>query len=403
MPEQENKYKWYVLTLSILTNMLVVAIPSMGLSVLAKEIATDLGLSLVEIGVIWGISALPAIVTSLLSGVVGDKVGPKRVLVVGSLLGGLLGAARGFAVDLFSLTIMTILLGILIPFITINNVKTVGQWFPPRQLGLANGLISMGMAFGFLLGSLLSATYFSPLLGGWRNVLIAYGIVGALLSIPWYFSPNLPLHHHAAGQTVSMRKAVLHVVRLKNVWLLGLTLFGISGSVQSVLGYLPTYLRDIGWDAIQADGALSAFHTVSMLCVMPVAIWSDRLSSRKRLLLTAALMVTLGTGLLSVASGAWIWVAVLIAGFVRDAFMAIYMTMVIETDGVGLAYAGTATGFAMSISGVGNFIAPPLGNSLASFFPSAPFILWAGLAVFGVICLLLYKGEKTNQAPALAK
>ncbi len=160
MTDRPSNYKWYILTLSILTNMFVVAIPAMGMSVLAKEIAQDLHLSLVQVGIVWGIGSLPAIFISLISGVVGDKVGPKRVLIVSSLLGGLLGAARGLTNDFFSLIVVVILLGALIPFVAINNIKTVGQWFPPHQLGLANGLISMGMALGFLLGSLLSATTF---------------------------------------------------------------------------------------------------------------------------------------------------------------------------------------------------------------------------------------------------
>ena len=396
MTDRPNRYKWYILTLSILTNMFVVAIPAMGMSVLAKEIAQDLHLSLVQVGIVWGIGSLPAILVSLFSGAVGDKVGPKRVLIVSSLLGGLLGAARGLTNEFLSLIVVVILLGALIPFVSINNIKTVGQWFPPHQLGLANGLISMGMALGFLLGSLFSATTFSPLLGGWRNVVIAYGVIGASFSIPWLFVRTLPSHHHAVGQNVSMRAAVSHVFKLKNVWLLGFTLFGVGGCIQGVLGYLPTYLRDIGWEAVRADGALSAFHTVSMIFVLPVAIWSDKLGARKYLLLSAALMVALGSGLLSFASGVWIWVAVLMAGFVRDAFMAIFMTMVIETDGVGPIYAGTATGFAMAISGLGNFIAPPLGNSLAVFWPGAPFALWAGLTVLGMVCLSLVKERSTN-------
>ena len=98
----------------------------------------------------------------------------------------------------------------------------------------------------------------------------------------------------------------------------------------------------------------------------------------------------------TIPGGVWIWAAVLMAGFVRDAFMAIFMTMVIEVDGVGPVYAGTATGFAMAISGLGSFIAPPLGNSLAVLWPGAPFILWAGLTVLGMACLSLVKERSTN-------
>ena len=59
-----KNYKWYILALVILTNMLVVAIPSMGMSVLAKEIAQDLNLNLVQVGMIWGIGSLPSIFSS---------------------------------------------------------------------------------------------------------------------------------------------------------------------------------------------------------------------------------------------------------------------------------------------------------------------------------------------------
>ena len=384
-------YKWYILYLVVFTNIFVVAMPAMGMSVLAKEISQDLDLSLVQVGFIWGIGSLPAVATSLLGGAIGDKLGPKRVLIVSSLLAGLLGALRGLSVDFVSMIVIVIVLGALIPFVPMNGIKLVGQWFPGQQLGMANGLISMGMALGFLLGSLLSATTFSPLLGGWRNVLIVYGIAGALFSVPWFFVRTNPLHQLPDGQTLSMRLAVTHVLGLKNIWLLGFTLFGVGGSIQGLLGYLPLYLRDLGWEAIRADGTLSAFHTVSMIFVLPIALWSDRLRSRKRLLLTSTLMIVVGTGLLGFVSGAGIWLAVLLAGFVRDAFMAIFMTMVMETEGVGNVYAGTAFGLTMAISGIGNMLAPPLGNSLAVLWPGAPFVFWAGLSGLGMVCLAIVK------------
>jgi MFS family permease len=394
MAEIHPRYKWYLLSLVILTNMLLMAIPSMALSVLSKEISLDLNLSVAQVGVVWGIGFLPGIVTGLLAGAIGDRLGPKRVLTAGCLVFGLLSAARGLAVDYASMTAITFLLGALAPFINLNGIKTCGMWFPPRQLGLATGGISMGMALGFLIGSMLSATLLSPLLGGWRNVLILYGVLGALFAIPWFFSHAAPRGHALmdASQSISIRQALSRVVRSKNIWLLGLTLFGIGSCVQSLLGYLPLYLRNTGWEPVYADGAISAFHAISLLCALPIVLMSDRLFSRKRLLFLAAGMIVLGTGLLSIARGNWIWVCVLMAGFVRDGFMAIFMTMVIETEGIGPAYTGTAVGFTMAISGIGNVLAPPLGNSLAVFRPSLPFAFWAGLAVFGMACLAFVKG-----------
>jgi MFS family permease len=384
-------YKWYLLALVMLTNMFITAIPGMAMSVLSKEISQDLHLSLAQVGVVWGIGSLPMIFTSLLAGAIGDRLGPKRVLVAGCLVVGLLGAARGLAQNFAAMTAIVFLVGVFAPFIMTNGVKTCGMWFPPRQLGVANGGISMGMALGFLTGSMLSATLLSPLLGGWRNVLILYGGLGTLFAIPWFFSHAAPHDHPSAGAArhISIPQALRHVARIKNIWLLGLTLFGVGGCVQGVLGYLPLYLRNIGWQPLYADGAISAFHAISLLFVLPIALWSDRLGNRKRLLFIAAGLIALGTGLLSVASGLLIWAGVLIAGFVRDGFMAIFTTMVIETEEVGPTYTGTAWGMAMAISGIGNVVSPPLGNSLAHYGASVPFAFWAGLAVFGILCLTL--------------
>lgn len=389
------RYKWYLLGLAVLTNMLIAAIPAMAMSVMAKEISLDLHLSLTQVGVVWGIGSLPGIVTGLLAGAIGDRLGPKRVLAVGCLVLGLLGAARGLATNFISMTAIVFLGGVLAPFTSTNAVKTAGLWFPPRQLGLASGLISMGMAGGFLIGSLTSATLLSPLLGGWRYVFLLYGGLGALLCIPWSFTRAAPPEHAAAAGVLpmSMRQTLAHVARLKNVWLLGLTVFGVGGCVQGLLGYLPLYLRSIGWEPLRADGALSAFHTISLICVLPIALWSDRLGSRKRLLFLAAALIAAGTGLLSITDGALVWVCVLMAGFVRDGFMAIYTTMVIETEGVGPQYAGTALGITGGVSNLGAVIAPPLGNSLAANQPSAPFAFWAGWAVFGIICLSMAKSR----------
>ncbi len=393
---ESQNYRWYILVLVVLTGMFVIAIPLMGVSVLAKEIADDLNLNLVQVGIIWSVGALLGIVTSLLGGVIGDRFGPRRVLVAGTLLAGLLGAARGLAGGFLSLTILMALLGGVIPVVLTNVLKVLGQWFPPRQLGFANGAQAMSMALGFMLGSLLSATTFSPLLGGWRNVLIVYGLIGAAFSIPWFFTRASPAHE-SAGESLSVREALRHVAGLKNVWLLGLGFFGVGGAVQSALGYLPLYLRGQGWPPLQADGALSAFHTSSMLLAIPIALWSDRLKSRKPLLLAASLMIASGFGLLSFVSGGLVWAAVLLSGSVRDAFMAILFTTTIETEKVGPLYAGTAIGFTMALTNIGNLIAPPAGNSLAGLWPGAPFAFWSLLAVFGFVCLSFVRETDRSQ------
>lgn len=395
-----SNYRWYILTLATLTNTLVAAIPGMCLPVLFDEISSELRLSLVQVGMIWGISALPGVFTVLAGGAIGDRFGPKRVLMISCLLVGLTGALRGTASSFVSLAAAMFLLGLFSPFITMNTLKMCGIWFPGHQLGLASGVLSMGMALGFLVSSMLSATYLSPWLGGWRHVLFFYGGIAMMLSIPWYFirpfpetaTGIAPVHHSR-----SLRQSLGHVARIRNLWLFGLTILGVGGCVQGTLGYLPLYLRGAGWPAASADGALAAFHTISMICVIPVAFASDKLGTRKKVLVAGALILVLGISLLAFANGAVVWLVVCMAGMVRDGFMAVFMTSIIETEGVGVAYAGTATGMVMVFSGIGNLLAPPLGNSLAEISPGLPFVFWAALAGMGVIGLLTIKERNARQ------
>ena len=385
-PKNPN-YRWYILCLAALTCTLAVAAPTMCMPVLFKEISGELNLNLVQVGLVWGIGSLPGIFTALAGGAVGDRFGPKRILILACLLTGLVGALRGLANSFVSLSAAVFLLGFLSPFISMNVFKTCGIWFPPRQLVLASGVVSMGMALGFLIGSMISATLLSPWLGGWRNVMYFYGIIAMALSLPWSFTRLAPASAGlpAGGTgTKSMRQTISHVAHIRNIWLLGLAILGISGCIQGTLGYLPLYLRGQGWSEVAADGALAAFHTISMLCVIPIALWSDKFGSRKKMLIAAALMITIGVSLLSVAGGMLVWVAVCMAGMVRDGFMAIFITTTIETRGIGPAYAGTATGFVMIFSGLGSLIAPPLGNSLAAVAPGLPFVFWAGLTLVGI-------------------
>ncbi len=390
----ETNYRWYVLALAALTSTLTVAMPTMCLPVLFEEIAEDLGLSLVQIGIIWGIGALPSIFSSLVGGAIGDRFGARRTLSVACLLVGLAGALRGLSTSLFTLAATVCLFGLLSAVIPINVTKTCGAWFPRRQLGLATGVVSMGMALGFMTGSMISATLLSPWLGGWRNVLFLYGAIAMAISIPWYLSRPAPNDVEVSASQTSprtLRQTMSHVLRIRNVWLLGFTLLGIGGCVEGTLGYLPLYLRGLGWPGATADGALATFHAVSMVFVIPIGLWSDRLNSRKPVLLAAALMVITGVGLLSIVDGMLVWVAVGIAGLVRDGFMAVFMTTVMETEGVGDTYAGTAIGLPLVFSGLGRLVAPPVGNSLANVVPSLPFALWAALAAMGLCGLCLLK------------
>ena len=401
---QSDSYKWLVLTLATFTFTFVVAIQQMSLPVLFDEISADLGLSLVQVGWIWGVGSVLGILVGLIGGPVGDRFGPRRTLAIACLFIGIAGAARGLSNGFAMLAFTMLITGFAQWSIPMYVHKTCGVWFPKEQLGMANGVVSVGMALGFLLGSLLAATVFSPLFGGWRNVLFVYGAVAILFGMFWWFSQeNARDEGQQSNQRITYREAIGHVMRLRNVWLLCIATAGVSGCVNGMMGFLPLYLRDLGWKPAIADSTLASFHAASMLFAIPIALLSDRVGSRRGVLMAAALLIGTGTGLLGFASGVLISVAVVIAGIARDGFMAITMTAIIEVKGIGARFAGSATGLNMSVMGIAGVFAPPVGNWLAKFGSGLPFLFWASLVFLGFVAyffLRLPAAKRTSSTKA---
>lgn len=73
----DTAYRWYILVLAALTATLAVAMPTMALPVLFAEISADIGLSLVQIGIIWGSISLAGLLTGIAGRSLGDRFGTR--------------------------------------------------------------------------------------------------------------------------------------------------------------------------------------------------------------------------------------------------------------------------------------------------------------------------------------
>ncbi|MDD5704074.1 MAG: MFS transporter, partial [Dehalococcoidales bacterium] len=88
-PAQNN---WSTLIFAAITMGMVSAIPMSSMPVLFKEISQDLNLNLSQIGFIWGVFSLGSIFVAPLGGILSDRLGNKRTIVIIGILSGLTGA-----------------------------------------------------------------------------------------------------------------------------------------------------------------------------------------------------------------------------------------------------------------------------------------------------------------------
>jgi MFS transporter, ACS family, glucarate transporter len=392
----EQEYtNWGVLILSAISLAFFIAIPMSSMPVLFKEIAGELSLNSVQIGLIWGVLSFGGIVVSLIGGIICDRLGYKRTIVILGLLSGLTGAARGLSNGFTSIFITTMVWGVVSSALAPSFTIICSLFASRRRQGFSQGFLMAGGAGGLAVGSMISSTILSPMFGGWRNVFFVFGAITILLSLFWLFKIKVPDHlkRDINQQSVPFRKAFTYLIRSKPLWILSISFMAYQACSFGMQGYIAYFLENFGWTAVAASGVLSIYCLVGAVFAIPGSLLSDRLGLRKSTLFGAFITAIVGVGLLSVVHNGFVWILIILAGLFAFVTNALFSTICIEILSKESSYIGTGVGFMLCISSIGRTISPPLGNSLADINSNIawPFIFWAALGLAGAIMLVFVK------------
>ncbi len=185
--------RWQILAV-LVTSLLVVVLDNTVLNVAIKTIQEDLGATQNEI--VWAINSYTLVFAALLFtwGVLGDRYGRKRILVIGLLLFGLASALSAFASDPTQLIVARGLMGIGGASVLPVTLAIITVVFPPHERGRAIGLwaasVGGAVAIGPLLGGFLLEHYW------WGSVflinvpIVIIGVIGILALVPESKDPN---------------------------------------------------------------------------------------------------------------------------------------------------------------------------------------------------------------------
>jgi NNP family nitrate/nitrite transporter-like MFS transporter len=397
MLKDDERFRWYMLAMAMLTFGSIAGAARLCMPVLFPRMAEDLNLSLVQIGTIWGMDPLAGMLVGLPAGLLADRFGIKRTLTVVCLFAGIFGALRGFSVDFITMAAYMFLFGFMAAIIPSVVPKVNAVWFTGKRLAVANGMLNVAWSIGSVFATLSSATVLAPLLGGWRGVLFLFAVPPVILGMLWWFTgrePREPVHEQEAGgsETVPFKQALRHVLGIKTVWLLGLTLTSYWGANMGFGGYLPLYLEDsLGWTPAAAGGAMTLLSGIGIVGVLPMVWYSNKIGSRRVVIGIAAAVVGLTMAAVPFVEGDGLWVLIVAGGLLRAGAPALANTMLFEMKGVGGRYAGTAIGLTNTLGMTGAFLAPPIGNSLESLSSGAPILFWAASALVTIPLLFFVK------------
>ncbi len=399
----KSDYKWYILALAMFTYGWITGTARNAMPVLFKEISLDLNLTTLSVGTIWGMDPLAGVFVGLLGGMLVDRFGIRKTLAVVCVLAGLFSAVRGLSVDFLTMAGSMFLFGMMVAMLPSIVPKAAAVWFPPQQVGFVNALINIALSVGSMIATMLSATVLSPMLGGWRNVLFFLSVPAVLVGILWLVTGREPQKHELQTEEVcqvSLRQSLSRVLKMPQVWILGLISLALWGSIMGLMGYLPMYLRDTGMSPALSDTAVTVINAAGMIGSIPMVLLATKFRAYKQLFLVSVIVNVISLILIPLVSHVWLWPVLFVSSFLRSSTPALANVMLLETKGVGITYVGTAMGLMSSLGMVGACIAPPLGNAMAASGPQWPFFVWAALGTVSLPLFLFLKNSGGENIPS---
>jgi len=178
------------------------------------------------------------------TGILADRLGPRRLLGMGALVAGIGGLVFGLAPTMAWASMGRLLIGGSVAVAFVGMLKLASHWFAPRQFALATGMA----LFCGIIGAVFAGVPLRLLVDavGWRSVMTVSALVTLVVAAAiWLFvrddprekgyrsySPLAPGKASSYSITAGIRK----IFHYRNTWLLCLIPGGVVGCILTFSG-----------------------------------------------------------------------------------------------------------------------------------------------------------------------
>jgi ACS family D-galactonate transporter-like MFS transporter len=245
------------LILGILCLMYFIAyVDRVNISVAAPLIKQEWHLSASELGLVFSAFAVPYTFMQIAGGWLADKLGPRLVLAVLSLVWGAATILTGFAGGVASLVVFRFILGIGEGGAFPTATRAFTYWMPATERGFAQGITH---SFARLGGAVTPPLVLAIALAyGWRESFFVLGAVSLVWTVVWvWLFRNTPVEHKwvspAELAEIGVKAEEMHaaakgktpwILMIKRMWLVTFVDFCYGWSLWVFLTWLPSYLKD---------------------------------------------------------------------------------------------------------------------------------------------------------------
>ena len=331
---------------------------------LVSHIMGDLGLTYTQMGVIIGAWQLIYIFSSQPLGVIIDRLGVYRSLLLGGIIIAASSSLRYLATDFWNLFTFVAMFGLGGPLISIGTLKLVSTWFIDEGRGTASGINASGGLIGSMTALSITNGFVLPLVGDWRNVFLVYGFMGYAIAFIWLLLGRRPPPAGLQIQKIpSMTSeggtgAYRFLLKNKDIWLIlgiGIIFFLTTHGLKN---WMPRILELKGLSPVMAGFATSFMALSSIFGNLTIPRLSYRIGSKRRTIALILFFSSISILMLEIGGDALLWTGIMLSGFFTAAIMPLMTLTLMDMPEVGAELMGTAGGLFFSIGEIGGFLGP---------------------------------------------
>jgi cyanate permease len=356
---------------------------------LITPISNELGIDRGMMGVILGAWPLTYILSAIPCGILLDRLGEKRMLLLAAILMASSGLARSYAETPLQLLLAVAIFGIGGPMISVGAPKIIARLFHGQHRATAMGIYVTGPYLGSILSLSLTNSFVMPMVGNdWRNVMLVYAALVAISGIIWFFIANLPTAQlpsgedkHGAKFNLTTFREIIHLREVKLILAMSVGIFFFNHSLNN---WLPEILLGYGFTAVQAGYWAAIPSSVGIIASLTIPRFAI---PERRLLVMGALFVLAITAslLLQISSGYFLMMGLIVQGMARGTMMTVAILVLMETPRIPKEHLGLAGGLFFTFAEIGGVMGPITFGVLSDM--SGNFVL--PLGVLSVLCIIL--------------
>jgi len=195
-----------------------------------------------------------------------EKFNAYRTYALGLALWSISTALTGVASGFSLLIVLRLLLGIGESVAFPCSSQLIAQHLPQHRLGMANGLVAMGLSLGPAFGTFAGGLFMAQF--GWRNLFLYFGLASLLWLVPWFASTRR-LSKADDEPKVDRAPAFRAFLAKRAAWGAGIGHFCNNYAFYFVISWLPLYLvKTRGFTVpqmAQLGGAIYVLYAASSL------------------------------------------------------------------------------------------------------------------------------------------